>query len=837
MTLMMPAQHKDAAEAGGEDISLNAGSSGKRRRAKGRRLPQCLRSTVEAFASMRRVWLTVLTLVIPLLLFVGLNPHDVKFRCLYIVAVVVLSWLSSANDAVIIALYPLVLCPLLGVAPVKTLAQAYFRSVSFLMIGTCLLGASFTRTGLDKSISSFILDKCGSDATVVSLALMVAAGLLSMWINNSSATVILSPIAGRVVSEWGRRNFHKRDGGHAGVQDPYHSDDSLSLGGASLAPPELPRQGASISRTSTSPESVIVSRCSSSESPSVQHVHHQEGQAVGDHVFCQTSPVQEHRSSNGGAGVPGRCLNRPYSEERNIAVQVPAEATTSAEDIQKEAGQYHHKMRLLRNMIYIGLAYAASLGGMATLNGSFVNPVLMQLLETTYHFESRSEANPLTFSSWIAFAFPLAFLGILCCWFLLGCLWLGPRTAAKSAVRLPLSLVRCCVSLTRSIAVKVTSMHKRISAPASSPLAPNAPTSSVEVLPPSRVRDSSVDLEDWGAAEVQDTVSPPRPADGDEDAPKPEPEGSQEQVYKFAQIEVLFCLLFLIVVWMTRGRLPGGGEGWGSWFVPGYIDDSVPVLLVGILLFFLPLDAPSFPNWRTGRKLTGSRRGRNSHRDSSAAAMNSTVNRAEPALQSGCTGVSGQEAARGRLQSFSSRAGRPLPAGRKRSYKPILVYSYASKHIEWGALLLLGGGFAMATAIQETGLDKWLGSSLEGLGHLSAPALVTCVVLMTSTLTELMSNTAAANVILPILTGVAGSIPYNPLLLLLPAAVGVQFAFMLPIATAPNAIVLKRGRLRPFDLFISGILMKALTLCITLLAMFSWGNVLFDVLGRPQWAA
>ncbi|PFH33528.1 hypothetical protein BESB_077450 [Besnoitia besnoiti] len=782
-------------------------------------VPAWIRVRLGSVLSVRKLWLTILSAVLPLLLFIGLSPYDVKYRCLYIILVIILNWLSAANDAVVVALYPLVLCPLLGVTGVKTLAQAYFRSVSFLMIGTSLLGASFTRTGLDKTAASLILDKSGSDPAILCLALMAASCLLSMWINNASATVILCPIAGRIVSELGRRNNrrnHKPPRNQTGRVSSRAESDAPSVPVPQAEPRSTPPDGtAAVSRSSmsqeTTPTSVLAklqeSKASCTSAPAGKPETTNTSQVWGASQRSVSGPVPSPSSRGTAEGSQNGivCLR-----DDNGSV-----AASDAGKIKRGTGEfgYHpQNMRRIRNMIYIGLAYSATLGGTSTLNGSFVNPILVQLLETTYNFESSAAvSNPITVGSWMGFTLPFVFLAIFGSWLTLG----KVKTAFLVGV---------------AILVRMSNNAPEEQSSAGAPAAERRAAQD---------RDSSMDME---AAREAVGMEAPGSEAGECQTPDSRSRCNEETIdgnLTFAQLEVMGCLVFLIAAWLTRSGLPGGRPGWGSFFPAGYVDDSVPVIFIGILLFFLPLKAPC-----TRGSVSDKQDRPHPEREASTAdKCRSAVRMGEDhhgvsRRHEGCERPQVEDPSRDASHSNTpeSRGVRVSRKRNQRTYRPILVYAYASKHIEWGALLLLGGGFAMATAITETGLDKWLGSALFGLGNMSAPALVICIILITSSVTEIMSNTAAANVMLPILSGVTSNIPRSPLLLLLPATLGIQFAFMLPIGTAPNAIILKQGRLHPLDLFVSGLVVKVVCLCLVMLAMFTWGNVQFDVTARPLWA-
>ena len=116
-----------------------------------------------------------------------------------------------------------------------------------------------------------------------------------------------------------------------------------------------------------------------------------------------------------------------------------------------------------------------------------------------------------------------------------------------------------------------------------------------------------------------------------------------------------------------------------------------------------------------------------------------------------------------------------------------------AKKLPWNVLILFGGGLSLAAAITSTGLAEWIGMSLSGLDWLPIIVLVMLSLLVITFLTEITSNTATGAAFLPILASVAIAMGQDPLLLVVPATVGASCAFMLPVATPPNAIVYGTG--------------------------------------------
>lgn len=123
----------------------------------------------------------------------------------------------------------------------------------------------------------------------------------------------------------------------------------------------------------------------------------------------------------------------------------------------------------------------------------------------------------------------------------------------------------------------------------------------------------------------------------------------------------------------------------------------------------------------------------------------------------------------------------------------LLDWETASK-IPWGVLLLFGGGLSLADAIKDTGLAASIGTGLSGLPHLDLIVMMFILVALVIFLTELTSNTATTATLLPILGVLAVSSGIDPMLLFAPTALAASCAFMLPVATAPNAVVYSTGQ-------------------------------------------
>lgn len=163
--------------------------------------------------------------------------------------------------------------------------------------------------------------------------------------------------------------------------------------------------------------------------------------------------------------------------------------------------------------------------------------------------------------------------------------------------------------------------------------------------------------------------------------------------------------------------------------------------------------------------------------------------------------------------------------------RAVLDWQDAEAGLPWGVLLLFGGGLSLAAAVASTGLDKWLGLQVVGLGVLPMVALIGAVTLIVLFLTELTSNTATAATFIPILGGVALGIGIDPMTLLIPAALAATCAFMLPVGTPPNAIVFATGTVKIGEMARGGFVLNIvgavlITLFTTLIGPWALGLVI-----------
>ena len=125
--------------------------------------------------------------------------------------------------------------------------------------------------------------------------------------------------------------------------------------------------------------------------------------------------------------------------------------------------------------------------------------------------------------------------------------------------------------------------------------------------------------------------------------------------------------------------------------------------------------------------------------------------------------------------------------------------------LPWGVLILFGGGLTLAAAIGRNGVDDWIGAQSAVLAGLPPTLVIAGVVAGMVFLTELTSNTASTAALIPILAALAPGLGVAPLALVVPAALAASFAFMLPVATPPNAVVFGSGRVAVRDMIRAGL--------------------------------
>uniref|UniRef100_A0A3Q3FL37 Solute carrier family 13 member 5-like n=1 Tax=Labrus bergylta TaxID=56723 RepID=A0A3Q3FL37_9LABR len=241
----------------------------------------------------------------------------------------------------------------------------------------------------------------------------------------------------------------------------------------------------------------------------------------------------------------------------------------------------------------------------------------------------------------------------------------------------------------------------------------------------------------------------------------------------YGEKNVLALFLLMVVLWFTRD--PRFMDGWAT-----FVTDATVSLFVAVLLFVLPSEPPSFLCCRKSSD----------------------------------------------TESQVSRG--PTPS--------LLTWQVTQKKMPWNIVLLLGGGFALAKGSEESGLSRWLGNQMTPLHSIPPWAIAVVLCLLIATFTECASNVATATLFMPILASMSQSISLNPLYVMIPCTLSASFAFMLPVATPPNAIVFSYGLLKVSDMARAGVVMNIIGISCITLAINSWGRVMFNLDSFPSWA-
>ncbi|WP_040253876.1 SLC13 family permease [Psychroserpens mesophilus] len=140
--------------------------------------------------------------------------------------------------------------------------------------------------------------------------------------------------------------------------------------------------------------------------------------------------------------------------------------------------------------------------------------------------------------------------------------------------------------------------------------------------------------------------------------------------------------------------------------------------------------------------------------------------------------------------------------------------------LPWGIILLFGGGMALAKGFETSGLADWIGSQMTTLQGVTTIILILLLVTAVNFLTEITSNLATTAMLLPVLAPMALTVDVHPFVLMVGAAVAASCAFMLPVATPPNAVVFGSGYLRIPDMVNKGIVMNIISIIIVTLFVY-----------------
>ena len=145
-----------------------------------------------------------------------------------------------------------------------------------------------------------------------------------------------------------------------------------------------------------------------------------------------------------------------------------------------------------------------------------------------------------------------------------------------------------------------------------------------------------------------------------------------------------------------------------------------------------------------------------------------------------------------------------------------------AQKLPWGILLLFGGGLSLAAAVDKNGLGTYLGAQVAGFQGLPSWLIVVLVITLIIFLTELTSNLATTATFVPLLAALAPQLGVSPVYLCVTATLAASFAFMLPVATAPNAIVFSSGMIPVSKMSKAGFWLNVIGIVVISAFMMLW---------------
>ncbi|XP_022667493.1 solute carrier family 13 member 3-like isoform X2 [Varroa jacobsoni] len=166
----------------------------------------------------------------------------------------------------------------------------------------------------------------------------------------------------------------------------------------------------------------------------------------------------------------------------------------------------------------------------------------------------------------------------------------------------------------------------------------------------------------------------------------------------------------------------------------------------------------------------------------------------------------------------------------------ILTWPVLQKKMQWGVMLLLGGGLALADLCKSTGLSKIIADELLLFRGVPPVVTVSCLSFAASMLTEITSNTAICSIMLPVVAQIAIALRVHPLYLMMPITICCSFSFMLPAATPVNAIVYDLAHMTIPQMAFPGIVMNCICVAIEILAINLYGDKVYGLSTFPSWA-
>uniref|UniRef100_A0A0N5C9Z4 CitMHS domain-containing protein n=1 Tax=Strongyloides papillosus TaxID=174720 RepID=A0A0N5C9Z4_STREA len=244
---------------------------------------------------------------------------------------------------------------------------------------------------------------------------------------------------------------------------------------------------------------------------------------------------------------------------------------------------------------------------------------------------------------------------------------------------------------------------------------------------------------------------------------------------KFSEIVVALLFGLLIVLWIARD--PQVVPGFGIFFGTNYFTDATSAMFISCLLFIIPSKIPTVNDFK--KILKGEKHEKIEH---------------------------------------------------------LMDWHYMEKNFPWSIVFLLGGGFALASGVQSSGLSSSIGGIISQFSHMPLVLLQIICFTIAMLVTNVCSNTVTASIFIPIVANIASSIEVNPLNLMLPTTIACSFAFILPAGTPPNAIVFAKNAVTVSQMAYAGTIVSFVTLWIVTFYLNFVAPLVFPLYEFPEWA-
>ncbi|GFR73054.1 solute carrier family 13 member 5 [Elysia marginata] len=644
-------------------------------------------------------------------------------RCAYVVMLMAVYWFSEAIPVGVTALIPVVLFPVFGILDTNSTTMLYMKDTNMLFIGGFFMAVSIEYWGLHKRIALRILMLVGSEPMWLMLGLMGATWFLSMWISNTATTAMMVPITEAILQQ---------------LQGTLvQSEKETRKSGERTADSDNTNQ--------SYVELSVISHTNGKEEPG------SKGDA-GDAITQQNGGITEVVSGPQGTHA------HKSSDRRN-------------NDGDAEFTKLSKGMSLC-------ICYAASCGGIGSLTGTGPNLILKENSDSVYAKSTLS--NPVNFGSWLAFGVPMSLMVVVICWFWLQIAFLGRR-----------GILGCCFrggrqdeETSRRVKQVIKDEYHKLGPIVFGEGMLLGLFSLLVILWVTRDMGGEAG---WGKLFDLPSSSSSNSSSGSNAVVVAVVIVLLVVVVVVVAVVVVLLVVVVVVVAVVVVVVVVVGIVPSSFLFSSLqlnsVKDSVPAIVIGILLFVLPSTWPCLSTYHD--------------------------------------------------YSHPQKQGQESTRDKKIIIRPLLNWQVAHQRMPWQLVFLLGGGFALSGGFDKSGLSDWIGDQLEFFRDWNEWAVLIMICYIAAACTEVTTNTAMSSVLLPIMERLAARIGSHPLIYMFPVCLSTSFAFMLPVATPPNAIVFTYGRVNIMDMVKAGIVMNILAVPCVVFMTKTLGQAVFGFDQNP----